>query len=169
MTPDGYVEIGGLLKRSLSAVTPMQHKDIFTLPAGYAPWANFRATLMDSQVRATCISIDHQGIVRCQESTGVIGGWLNLDGIRFQASGGAARVDKFGGVFPYRVKLTAEWPAKTCHVVAVRDNDNAEFRGGLGGATCDWRSDKEGGLWIDSIWGLQPGKKYKVTLLATAG
>jgi hypothetical protein len=93
---------------------------------------------------------------------------MHLDGIRFQATGIAARVETFAAPFPLSVRLTNKWPVKTCTVVSVFDVTGQQ-PGTVGPVTATWNTREAGMLTLDALWGLQPGRSYRVTLLVTAG
>lgn len=169
MWPDGWVELTGRVAKSPATVP----STIFTLPAGYLPRANVMAAqagndglgpkmyemhvLTDGQVLT-------QGPLAYSGNTPV----LSLHGILFQAVGPAAKADLFAAPFPMTVKTSGRFPVATCNVARVVDKTDTTSQGTIGPCSVDWQPDSAG-IKLSAIWGLQPGRKYDVTLLLTAG
>jgi hypothetical protein len=171
MLPDGYVEIGGLIRMPTPAIAS---GIIFTLPAGYRAneWHRF-SQLCGSGTAGTPsglnVNVYDTGQVAAGEGNPTADQWINLDGIRFQVKGAlAARVEAFPAPFPLAVRLVNKWPVKTMQVVSVFDVTGQQ-PGTVGPVSATWNTREAGVVAVEALWGLQPGRSYRVTLLVTAG
>ena len=168
MWPNGMVELRGTIM--LPAVAPALGTVMYTLPQGYAPAFVQRIVIPQSSV-ARYIEILQNGDV-IVGATGAAwspgSGWAEFDNIRFHALGTAVRADAFAAPFPMSVKTSGRFPVATCNVARVVDKTDTTSTGPIGPCSVDWEPDGAG-IKLKAIWGLQPGRKYDVTLLLTAG
>jgi hypothetical protein len=167
MLADGMVELRGLTKRGTIALP----STIFTLPIGYRPNPLMSAQgVHDGTTKVGEVRVHANGdvLLNAIPTYGGAVEYVSLHGIRFQAQGPAARVEALGAPFPLSVKLANTWPVKTCQVVSVFDA-TAQQPGTVGPVNAYWQTREVGMLTLEALWGLQPGRSYKVTLLVTAG
>jgi len=172
MWPDGIVELTGLMKRGTIALPSI----LFTLPSGYRPHTGriYAQGMHDGTPKPGEVRVHTNGDVLLN-SLPTYGGaveYVSLHAIRFQAGGTAggiaARVETFPAPFPLSVRLVNKWPVKTVDVVSVFDVTGQQ-PGTVGPVTATWNTREAGMLTLDALWGLQPGRSYRVTLLVTAG
>ena len=166
MWPDGMVELGGMIATPGSV--PAAFTVMFTLPTGFAPALVNRVAVPQSYVPRVIEILQNGDVIVGGGAAWTAGGWASLDNVRFQALGTAAKADLFAAPFPMTVKTSGRFPVATCNVARVVDKTDNTSQGVIGPCGVDWAPDSAG-IKLNAIWGLQPGRKYDVTLLLTAG
>lgn len=157
MLPGGVARSRGLIKDGTAA----GGTTLFTLPAGWRP-ARTYTYLNDSSTRPGSAAVKANGTVTIEAGAN---GWFSLDDMEWDvASTSCAAPLPFAWAETPIVRhglprCTGVVPV-ACSVVGEDERTST-----AGHYTLDWTDKGDGQLVIRSAYGLQPGKKYNLTLL----
>lgn len=164
MWPNGMVEMRGLVTRGAVTLS----SQIGVLPAGYHPDSNmmFACVASDGLLKLGEVRILQDGQVildNVQTFAGTLV-HLSLSNIHFQAggSGGTPTVKPtpFAAPFPLSIPRTKTFIPIAVSIAAVVDLSDGTFSN-IGSANLSWQV-IVGTLFIYAIYGLQPGRQYRV-------
>lgn len=161
--PVGYrIEPGGrvYIRGTAKSGTTTPGTVLFTLPEGYRPAYATPLTTSSNSALAS-VYVGTNGDVAT--IFGVNAAWVWLD-MSFQAVNCAAPAPFSGNDWPLVVKTGIKGQAIGVQLLQAQDTGTGTSQS-LGAMSLDWENTGNGQIRVRSVYGLQPGRTYKLTLL----